>query len=136
MCKVECVVCGTIFEKTQKRIDQTVKNGQKHVCSRKCASKLANDKKKCEPTTRNSVLSKIRKSLYPEQELARSIVRVGISSGTIIPPLCCELCGNITSLQAHHPDYSRPRFLVFLCKSCHNRVDRFSDRGECLGHDY
>ena len=32
----------------------------------------------------------------------------------------CEECGNThRRLQGHHPDYTRPDYLVYLCPSCH-----------------
>jgi len=31
----------------------------------------------------------------------------------------CELCGEEAELVAHHQDYSKPRELDWICRSCH-----------------
>ena len=31
----------------------------------------------------------------------------------------CERCSSIDNLQRHHPDYSKPKEIVTLCKPCH-----------------
>lgn len=36
----------------------------------------------------------------------------------------CEVCGSTTQLQRHHPDYSKPLFILTLCQSCHERLHR------------
>ncbi len=43
--------------------------------------------------------------------------------GNLPCPQRCELCEKETSnLVAHHPDYSKPLEVVWLCHSCHSRV--------------
>jgi hypothetical protein len=32
---------------------------------------------------------------------------------------CCSKCGSKTKIQGHHPDYSKPLFVIWLCYSCH-----------------
>jgi len=41
----------------------------------------------------------------------------------IIKKLPCERCGNEKS-QGHHPDYSKPLEVVWLCQSHHYDIDR------------
>lgn len=31
----------------------------------------------------------------------------------------CVQCGSTVNLERHHPDYSKPRFVVTLCRKCH-----------------
>ena len=42
-----------------------------------------------------------------------------ISAGEITKPDRCQKCGKAGNVDAHHPDYNIPDFLVFLCRSCH-----------------
>lgn len=32
---------------------------------------------------------------------------------------CCEQCSSKDNLVRHHPDYSKPLYVITLCKSCH-----------------
>ena len=39
-------------------------------------------------------------------------------------PEACQQCGASGKLHRHHPDYSKPKLVEFLCPSCHGRVHR------------
>lgn len=41
----------------------------------------------------------------------------------------CEVCGDPKS-EAHHPDYSRPLYVIWLCKPHHQRADEYRRMGE------
>lgn len=34
-------------------------------------------------------------------------------------PIKCEVCGKVGKVVAHHPDYSKPYSVEWLCYSCH-----------------
>ena len=51
---------------------------------------------------------------------AHDTVRRALKKGTIEKPLqCCE-CHKICATEAHHEDYSRPLFIMWLCRKCHH----------------
>lgn len=131
-----CAYCDTSFEKSQKRITQTEKLGQKHTCSRKCASDMVNEKRRCEPTTANAANTRKDKEKFPEKDHARSLVRRAIKTGKLIPLKECEMCDSEDLIEGHHPDHSRPFLLLYLCKDCHHRADAAIDRWENLATDY
>lgn len=54
---------------------------------------------------------------YPEKKLARNKARMALLSGKIKKGLC-ECCGT-SDVQMHHPDYSKPLQIMWLCKICH-----------------
>ncbi len=69
-----------------------------------------------------------------EQELAkgraRRKLRDSVKRGRVEKPVACERCGQAARpgslderrvvLQAHHPDYSRPLDVLWLCPACHS----------------
>ena len=50
---------------------------------------------------------------------ARGLIRRLVNSGNIIKPKNCSKCNNTKDIQAHHPDYSKPLGVVWLCRICH-----------------
>jgi hypothetical protein len=56
----------------------------------------------------------------PQKYRARSAVARAIRSGSLVRQ-SCEVCGNAKS-EAHHPDYSRPLDVKWLCRK-HHRIE-------------
>lgn len=135
MPKVICESCGDQFDKPKKRITQTEKLGQQHTCSRKCGSAIANEKRRCEPTTANAINTRRDKEKFPAKDHARSLVRRAVKTGKLVPPDECEICYE-SPVEGHHPDHSKPFLLLYLCKDCHHRADRAVDKWENLSTDY
>lgn len=54
---------------------------------------------------------------------ARSISYAAIKSGRLIPAVRCERCTKKTKTDGHHPDYSKPLEVVWLCRRCHMLED-------------
>lgn len=134
--KIICAWCGDSFEKSQKRINQTKKLGQKHTCSRKCASALVNKSRRSEPTTINAANVRRDKDKFPEKDRARYLVRQAVKSGKLIPLEECEFCGSEDHVEGHHSDYSKAFLLLYLCKDCHYDADNSIDKWENLATDY
>ena len=60
---------------------------------------------------------------YPEKARARSLLSNAVCEGKIIRPDKCSLCGCCdVKIEAHHPDYSKPYDVIWVCKSCHIMV--------------
>lgn len=65
---------------------------------------------------------KLRKK-YPEKARARSLLSNAICAGKIIRPSKCSLCRcDKGIIESHHPDYSKPLDVIWVCKSCHFMV--------------
>jgi len=133
---VQCAWCGTKFLKPRKRITQTLKQQRQHACSRSCASKLTNEERRCEPTTVNAAHTRKDKEKFPEKAHARYLVRQAVKTGKLVPLEECEFCDSDNHVEAHHPDHSRPFFLLYLCKDCHSDADDSIDKWENLATDY
>lgn len=72
------------------------------------------------------------------------IVYEAKQEGLISEPDQCEYCKEKKSLQAHHPDHSKPLDVIWLCQKCHGRfhsqeeggetvIQVFTKRGACIG---
>jgi ribosomal protein S19E (S16A) len=136
MASIKCAWCGKFFEKAQKRINQTEKLGKQHTCNRSCASKLTNEERRCEPTTTNAANTRRDKEKFPEKDRARYLVRQAIKTDKLIPLKECEVCYEDKKVEGHHPDHSRPFFLLYLCKDCHHDADASPNKWEDLATDY
>lgn len=53
----------------------------------------------------------------PDKARARDIIGNEIRRGRLVPQPC-QFCGK-TKTQAHHPDYSKPLEVVWVCSRCH-----------------
>lgn len=42
--------------------------------------------------------------------------------GSLIRPKACSNCGTAAKLHAHHPDYTKPLDVMWLCHSCHGHI--------------
>lgn len=67
--------------------------------------------------------SRKRTDHTPQKHAARFAVKAAVSTGLLKPQLKCEACDSCSFIQAHHVDYSKPLFVVWLCKKCHFKAD-------------
>ncbi len=57
---------------------------------------------------------------HPEVKKATTAVHNALRDSKLTKPNCCSECGIKTSdLEAHHPDYSKPLEIQWLCIKCH-----------------
>ena len=124
--KRNCILCQVEYQPTN--------NGQKY-CTLKCQEALyvkkysrgktlwARKWRKENPKTHLDRIMKYTR-LNPEKKKARSIVEMGINSGRLIRPSVCSNCFNEGRIDAHHPDYSKPLEVIWLCRSCHIKLHK------------
>ena len=62
------------------------------------------------------------RKLYPEKAKARQAVTNAVRDGRLTRPETCSLCWNKGIIEGHHPDYSKPLDVEWLCKPCHKAV--------------
>lgn len=60
--------------------------------------------------------------LYPEKTKAHNVVKQLLADGELIKQPCV-VCGSASS-EAHHPDYSKPTYVVWLCVIHHRELHR------------
>jgi hypothetical protein len=69
------------------------------------------------------------RSKYPERAKARNLLSKAVQHGKIARPAVCEQCGVECRPEAHHPDYSEPLNVRWLCKACHVHTGRTNEGG-------
>lgn len=50
-------------------------------------------------------------------------VYYALKIGKIQNPNTCEICGCSGNIQAHHKDYNKPFEIIWVCQTCHAKLD-------------
>lgn len=58
---------------------------------------------------------------YPEKSTAYRAINNAVAYGKLFKPSNCSQCGYEGHIEGHHPDYSKPLEVIWLCRECHNR---------------
>lgn len=66
---------------------------------------------------------------YPDKNAAKGSLCAAVRSGRIVRPTVCSACGETpqpgsdgrTQIHGHHPDYSKPLEVEWLCVTCHKK---------------
>lgn len=61
---------------------------------------------------------------HPDRRKANLVANRAVRSGKIARQTICQGCGLEKKLQKHHPDYSQPMLVIWLCKPCHAIADK------------
>ena len=65
------------------------------------------------------VYQRRRRDANPEKYQARNAVNNAIRDGRLDKPDHCEKCNATGRIEGHHPDYSKPLEVMWLCFICH-----------------
>jgi hypothetical protein len=76
------------------------------------------------------------KKKNPHKRMVREFTSLAIKLGVLIRPDGCSECGKPGvryangrfSIEAHHPDHSKPLDVVWLCVPCHRKADKEATR--------
>ena len=104
--KDECSKCGETKPITEFNIRPDRPRGYRSEC------------KKCQYKSQH-------KNRPPERYKPYNRFHYAKKRGRLVSPQACEGCGKTgLLLQGHHPDYSKPLEVEWLCASCHNRISK------------
>lgn len=117
-----CVECGDEkpLDAFNRRADTP--DGRQYQC-RACARALARRWAQENPDRNCAKAARVRKQ-NPEMVKAHSAVSNAIRRGDLVRPGCCSSCGVADRIEAHHPDYSKPLEVEWLCQTCHTEAHR------------
>jgi len=57
----------------------------------------------------------------PHKKKASTSVNNAVRDGRLSRPDHCERCGGSGKIEGHHPDYSKPLEVMWLCDPCHKQ---------------
>lgn len=57
-----------------------------------------------------------------EKRKAQQMVGNAVRDGKIKKLKSCQECGRTSGIEAHHPNYSKPLEVVWLCTECHGKT--------------
>jgi hypothetical protein len=60
----------------------------------------------------------------PEKRRAQNAINNALRDGKITKPENCQKCGSDGRIEAHHPDYSKPLEVAWLCNRDHVAAHR------------
>ena len=132
----KCLVAKVITEFRKRRVCKNGVNSQCKDCCRKYEkkwiaqnySRWAKQQKKWISQNRGHYLEVQRVGQrkyyrkWPQKTKAHYAVQLAIKAGKL-KRQPCNICGNELS-EAHHPDYSKPLEIQWLCKRHHTTADK------------
>jgi|SRR5271157_987926 len=76
--------------------------------------------------------AKNRRARYPEKAKAQQLLSRAVVRREVVRPTICERCGKVdpraidgrTLIHGHHPDYSKPLIVQWVCPPCHTDLHR------------
>lgn len=80
-----------------------------------------------DPEKYDKIFNGIRKNFrekYPEKVKANGIIDDMLRYGKLERPDKCSICGVMCKPQAHHPDYSKPKEIIWVCVKCHSKIHK------------
>lgn len=145
---VECWVCGSCgnaLPSSDYYADKKAANGLKAQCKQchTATNVRTRDKDTSRTTNRDHMRRKreqhpdevrsrereySRRRLPTEKTRAREMLNRAVRSGRVTRPDACSQCGKVGKVTGHHPDYSQPLAVVWVCYECHGKIHRRVDQ--------
>ena len=138
MSKKTCISCHKTKPFAEFYSHKKMADGYLNKC-KECV-KAYSRKRRFDPDCREKILAydrargyrqgteyqKRRRLENPEKYKANYMISNALRGGRLLKPEVCAHCSTATSrIEAHHPDYSRPLEVVWLCSQCHSQLHAF-----------
>lgn len=123
-CQIEKDLSQYYFDKTNNRLYARCKKCfSKIIIERNCNSDMYLKYSKSEKgrQKRNEATKRARLK-FPEKWEARKLLRLAIRRGEITKEKC-RVCES-ANVQGHHPDYSKPLYVIWLCSKHHTEIHK------------
>lgn len=84
---------------------------------------LAYERNRSRTPERRAAL-RLSQEKWTEHERARYRLRNAVTRGKLVRPGACQECGAEGKVDGHHPDYTKPLDVMWLCRRCHMKRHR------------
>jgi len=122
----KCKICKATYRKVyyQKNKDKELQGmKQYHLDNSEKIRKKAQEYYATEQGLKQHRLDvKEYRKKYPERCKAHSQFTYALKVNKLKRPTTCELCGIKCKPEGHHPDYSKPLDVQWLCHKCHTKL--------------
>lgn len=116
-----CRVCGALKPRSEFHAHNSSKDGRRGDCRAcRCARQQAYARTDAGRDVQHRA-DKIRHMRFPQRRSARTALYRAIETG-LLTPQPCIVCG--AKAEAHHPDYSAPLDVVWLCRTHHMQIHK------------
>lgn len=106
----------------EKFLESLRKSYIKHAEERRAYQKEYYRKYGPKRSTDYVLINRLWKQQNPEKVRAKARVEYAIRIGRLVRPEACSLCSKKGWIVAHHPDYSKPLEVQWVCNSCHRLI--------------
>lgn len=115
----QCTACRQKLSRSAFHKDASNPDGLKYSC-RECRNKKRRGwyRKNSE---KELARLKESKSKHEHKRHARKLVSAAKNLSLIDHSDHCQLCGLVGPVEGHHPDYSEPHCVIWLCSTCHRQ---------------
>jgi len=140
-----CFKCGKLKKREEFYPHKDMKDGTLNKC-KECAKKDSRkhrrdrliyyrdyDKERNKSQQRRNERNEYCKEYRmknPEKYKAHGLLYSAIKRGQIRKDKKCNVCGKKGLIEGHHPDYKKPLEVIWLCTSCHRRLELSKEKEE------
>ena len=118
-----CTTCGDLKPITEfHRRRMLGPDGRMHECAVCRCLRMRAYAKSPHGREKRRAMAAARRANDDGREAARNAVMNAVASGRLVRPSACEECGAAGRVEGHHPDYSKPLEVRWLCDTCHYAV--------------
>jgi len=110
------------YSQTDKGKQAHKKAQAKYLKTDRGKSKASKTNKKYRRTQKYKDAINKHRNKFPERRAANIKIANALSTGKIARPNQCSICNNHCIPQGHHPDYSKPLDVVWVCHNCHTGI--------------
>lgn len=107
------------YSKNKQRLNKLTVERDKKLRTENPVLARENDRRKRELKKQRGYKQPPYKRVKTEREYARIKLNNAVKLGKVIRPSTCSRCQEKAKVQGHHPDYSKPLEVIWLCSKCH-----------------
>lgn len=106
----------------EKYLETLRKSNRKHAVERRAYAKERYQKYGARRSPDYCLINQLWRKQNPEKVNAKAKVERAVRKGKLVRPDECSICAKTGWIVAHHPDYTKPLEVQWVCNSCHRKI--------------